>query len=264
MMRTLLALAILFTLAQPALAAAPVQKKGEPVEISAARSLEWNRKAKTYTARQNAVAKQGNFQLSSDTITARYNDNQGATHIYQMEANNNVVILSPPYTAYGDKAVYDVAADRATLTGQDLRIVTETEKLTAKDKVEFFSKENRMVASGGATAVRGTDSLKADTMEAFFSKDTDGSGMKVDRITADGGVMIKTEKETVYGDHGDYNIASKKAVLTGKVKIYQGASWLEGTRADIDLKTGISQLFAEGNAATEGRVKGVFYPKAAQ
>lgn len=241
----------------------PTPKKEEPVEISAARSLEWNRRAKTYTARQNAVAKQGNFQISSDTITARYHDNQGATHIYQMEASNNVVILSPPYTAYGDKAVYDVAEDRATLTGQDLRIVTDTEKLTAKEKVEFFSKENRMVASGGATAERGTDSLKAEKMDAFFAKNADGQ-LKVDRITAEGGVTIKTEKETVTGDRGDYNIGTKKAVLTGRVKIYQGASWLEGTRAEIDLKTGISQLFAEGNAETEGRVKGVFYPKAAQ
>lgn len=264
MKRLFFALVLLVSLAPFAQAAAQAQKKEEPVEISASRSLEWNRKAKTYTARQNAIAKQGNFQLSSDTITARYNDNQGATHIFQMEADNNVVITSPPYTAYGDRVVYDVAAERATLTGQDLRIVTETEKLTAKDKVEFFSKENRMVASGGATALRGTDSLKAETMQAYFSKDTDGSGMKIDRITAEGGVNIKTEKETVYSDHGDYNIAAKKAVLTGKVKIYQGASWLEGTRAEIDLKTGISQLFAEGNAETEGRVKGVFYPKAGQ
>ncbi|MEZ0262108.1 MAG: LptA/OstA family protein [Alphaproteobacteria bacterium] len=263
MFRTFMTALLICATTQAYAALPPAAKKEEPVEISASRSLEWNRRAKTYTARQNAVAKQGNFQLSSDTITARYNDNQGATHIFQMEALNNVIIVSPPYTAYGDKAVYDVAEDRAVLTGQDLRIVTETEKLTAKDKVEFFSKENRMVASGGATAERGTDTLKAEKMEAFFQKNPEGT-LKVDRITADGGVTIKTEKETVTGDHGDYNIGTKKAVLTGKVKIYQGASWLEGTRAEIDLKTGISQLFAEGNAETEGRVKGVFYPKAAQ
>jgi hypothetical protein len=38
-------------------------------------------------------------------------------------------------------------------------------------------------------------------------------------------------------------------------------SELEGNRATVDLATGISQLFAEGKAETQGRVRGVFYPK---
>ena len=113
----------------------------------------------------------------------------------------------------------------------------------------------------GATATRDTDQLTADTLAAFFAKDATGK-LAVNKMTADGNVVIKTQKETVYGDKGVYDIPAQKAVLTGKVRIMQGNNWLQGTRADVDLKTGISQLFADNNPATENRVYGVFYPKA--
>lgn len=231
-----------------------------PVEISAKHSLEWNRKAKTYTAREEAIAKQGAMQVSSDTLTAHYSEAKGGTDITQLVAKGNVVIVSPPYTVYGEDAVYQVADSSAVLTGGGLRIETPTEKLTARDKIEFFGKENRLTATGDAVATRGTDTLKANVLNAFFQQSADNK-MALDKITADGNVTIRTLKETVTGSKGVYDVTVGKATLTGKIRILQGENWLEGTKAVVDLKTGISQLFAEGNAATEGRVKGVFFPK---
>ena len=254
--------AVLLALLIPAAAYAQVPSaSNEPVEISAKHSLEWNRKDKTYTAREDAVAKQGATQISSGTLTAHYRDGSGGgTDIYELDAVNNVIISSPPYSAYGDKAVYYVPNNRAALTGQNLRIETPTEKLTARDKIEFFGKENRMNALGGAVATRGTDTLKANTMSAFFTKGPDGK-TALNKMTADGQVVITTAKETVYGDKGLYDVPAQRAWLTGKVKILQGDNWLEGTKAEVNLVTGISQLYGTGNAATEGRVKGIFYPK---
>jgi lipopolysaccharide export system protein LptA len=247
-----------------ALPAAAQQMPGaskEPIEISAAHSLEWNRKNHTYVARREAMARQGAFSIRADLLTARYNEKKGATTIYELVAEKGVVIADPPYTAYGDKAVYTVDQSRAVLTGQDLRIVTPTESLKARDSIEFFGKENRLAATGDAFAVRGTDSVKADVMEAFFEKDPKTGKLVMTKVTGRGNVVVKTARETVQGDKGIYNIAGQKAVLTGRVRLNQGENWLEGTRADVDLKTGISQLIAEGRKETEGRVKGVFYPK---
>lgn len=229
-----------------------------PVEISAARALIWDRTAKTYKADKDARARQGTFEVSADSITARYEGEGG--DIREMTAEGGVVIVQPPYTAYGDRAVYDVIGKTAILTGTGLAITTATEKLTARDKIEFISAENRLSAHGNAVATRGTDTLKADTLNAFFASGTDGK-MALERITAKNNVIITTARETVHGDAGTYDVRAGKAVLTGKVKIYQGENLLEGTRADVDLNTGLSQLFADDNPATEGRVKGVFYPK---
>jgi lipopolysaccharide export system protein LptA len=272
-MKRFIPILLMMTMAVPAFAATPATqaKKSvspqlpsaskEPIEISAAKSLEWDRKNHTYTARKSAIAKQGAFQVASDTLIAKYRESKGvATNIYELDALNNVVIQNPPYTAYGDHAVYDVATNHAVLTGDNLKIMTATESLTAKDKIEFFGQENRLTATGDAVAIKSPDTLKADVLNAYFQKDAQNR-LAMHKVAADGHVIIQTEKETVYGDKGVYDIPTQKAVLTGKVKIYQDKNWLEGTRAEVDMKTGISQLFAEGNKETEGRVKGVFYPK---
>lgn len=241
-------------------AALPAMADTAPVEITADNSLEWNRKAKTYTARGRAVAAQGALKVTGDTLTARYNDQNGGTDITEMTAAGGVTISSAPYTAFGDKAVYDLGTGRAVLTGSDLKITTPTETLVARDNISFDTNANRLSANGNAVATRGTDTLKADTMNAFFAKDANGK-LAMQKITADGNVSIKTARETVTGAAGTYDIVAGKATLTGQVVIVQGNSRIEGTRAEVDLATGISRLFADGNAVTQGRVKGVFYPK---
>lgn len=230
-----------------------------PVEISADQSLVWNRTAKSFTATNRVIAKKDTSEIRCDTLTASYDDSTGGLKITQLTASDNVTISSPPYTAYGDKAIYDVTTGNAVLTGTNLRIETETEKLTARDKIEYIGAEDKAVAHGQAVAVKETNQLSADTLSAFFEKDSTGKRV-TKKITADGNVVIKTAKETIHGTQGVYDIASQKATLTGPVKIYQGESWLEGTRVMVDMKTGISQLFGDGNTATDGRVRGVFFP----
>lgn len=231
-----------------------------PVEISAAHSLEWDRAAKTYTAREKAHARQGKLEVAGDILVAHYADEGGATEIVRLTATGTVILSSPPYRAFGNKAVYETRRAHAVLTGRDLRIETPREKLSAKDRIEFFETENRLTATGDAFAVQDGNTLRADVISGFFREDAEGN-LALERMKADGGVIITTPKEKVHGDHGVYDVAGKQAVLTGAVKIFQGENWLEGTRAEVDLKTGISKLFAGDNPATEGRVKGVFYPK---
>lgn len=257
-MRLLVVVFVVLFIASPACAAdVPAAASDAPVEISAKHSLEWDRKAKTYTAREEAVASQGDFRISADLLKAYYLEDKKASDIASLTANGNVVIVSPPYTAYGDNAVYEVASGNATLTGKRLRIETPTEQLTAKESIVFYGKENRLVATGGATAVRGADRLNAQELSAIFAEDAQGR-LGLRKITAAGGVVIRTLKETIEGDRGSYDPVGQKAELTGRVRIYQGENWLEGTRAIVDLRTGHSRLFSERG---DGRVKGVFYPK---
>ena len=238
-----------------------VAVSSQPIEITAAKSLEWNRKAKTYVAREKVIVTQGTVRLQGDLLTARYNDNDGMTDIYILEMEGHVVVQSSPYTAIGDKAVYDVKTGNAVIIGKDLKIFTDADVMTAKDKIEFFRNENRLTATGEATVTRSDDGvISADVLDAWFIKDSAGQ-MTVSSITAQGHVVVKTAKEIATGDSGIYDVPAQKATLTGKVKLFQGKNWLEGTRADVDMVTGISRLSGKGDLETEGRVKGVFYPK---
>jgi len=259
-MRKILLISLALVSSVAAYAASPIPSSSQPVTITAAKSLEWDRKAKTYTARQNVVATQGAASLHSDLLVAHYDDTHGKPDIKTMEAVGHVTINSPPYTAYGDHGVYDVKTGNAVLTGKDLKIISADSTLTAKEKIVYNSSENKMTAVGEPKAVKGEDTITADTMSAVFAKDNTGK-LTANKITAHGHVVIITSAQTAEGDDGVYDVSTQKAVLTGNVTLLQDKNSLNGTRADVDMNTGISRLSGTGNAATEGRVTGTFYPQ---
>ncbi len=234
----------------------------QPVTISAAKSLQWDRKAKTYTAIKDVIAKQGNVTIHSDTLTAHYlNDRKGGTSITTLDADGHVTIDAPPYKAVGEHAVYTVKTGDAVLTGKSLEITSDDGSvLTAKDRIEYNNRNRTMTAFGSPEAFKSPDTLTADVMSATFTKNAAGK-MTAQTISAQGHVVIKTLSETITGDSSVYNTTTQKAVLTGNVRIWQGKNWLQGTRADIDMKTGISRLSEKGDGTMGGRVTGVFYPQ---
>ena len=69
----------------------------QPVTISAVKSLEWDRNAKTYTARQDVIAAQGTANLHSDILVAHYDEVDGKSDIKTLEADGHVAINSAPY-----------------------------------------------------------------------------------------------------------------------------------------------------------------------
>lgn len=272
--RLLLTCAMMTVLAAPALAqdaapapndqpvaqesATPALNNNAPVEISADKGLVWDRTKRTYTAKGRAEARQGDMKVTSDVLVARYDAGGSSSDIREVTADGNVVLTSPPYTAYGDKAVYDLAAGVAVLTGGDLRVMTPGETLTARDRLTYAATDGRMTAEGNAKLTRPNDSLEAETLTATFATLTDGK-RGLDVVTATGAVTIKTVRETITGNKGLYRASNQTAELTGNVVITQGKNRLEGSRATVDMKTGVSQLY--GSASAGGRVKGVFYPK---
>jgi len=204
--------------------------------------------------------KKGAAEIHSDTLTAFYNDQGGGTDVSKLLARGSVVISSPPYVAHGDEGTYDVKTGDALLTGKNLKVESGEQRLTARDSLQYSGTENKMTALGDATAVKQSQTLRADKLTAFFDKGADGN-MAAKKIEAAGRVSITTDKEVITGDSGVYDVPSQQAVLTGKVVITQDRNRLEGTRATVDMNTGISQLFADGSPAAPGRVTGIFYPK---
>lgn len=238
--------------------ASPAATAAIPLEISADKGLVWDRANRSYTAKGRAEVRQGEMQVTADQIIARYAGEDSASDIQTVTAEGNVTLSQPPYNAYGDRADYDVMQGRAVLTGANLRIVTPDERLTAQDRITYDAAAGQMTAEGGAVMTRGTDRLSASTLIATFATDAAGT-RALDTVTAEGGVSITTPRETITGKRGVYRAATQQAELTGGVVIVQGPNRLEGTRATVDMKTGVSQLFGAG--AGDGRVRGVFYPK---
>lgn len=248
----------------PVKAASPSSTNAnEPIEITADGSLEWHRNDSSFIATKNALAKQGDVSLAAEKLIADYKDGNGSKfEIWRVRANESVRIQSRDTQAFGDQANYDISTGYAELTGNDLKLVSPDQTVTARDKFEYWTNEGRLVAIGDASLTRvnekgETNTLKADTLTAFMKDNAQGKRV-LDRLEATGNVVIITPTETLSGQKGIYNASTNMAEITGNVQIKRGPNILEGTKADVNLTTNVSRMFGGGNAKT--RVRGVFYP----
>lgn len=232
-----------------------------PIEIDADQALEWHQDEKAYVARGNAQARRGDLEVRADVLTAYYRELPGGgTEIWRFTADGNVRIASPTQEAYGDRAIYDIDRQVAVLTGEDLRLVTETDVVTARDSLEYWTEQRLAVARGDAVATRDRNKVRADMLIALF-EEGDGGDLEIDRIDADGNVVVTTPTDVARGSKGVYDLDSNIATLTGDVRITRGQNQLNGQVAEVNLNTGISRVLSGGpQGGAEGRVRGLFVP----
>lgn len=232
----------------------PGQSNDRPIEINADQGIEWQQKTKAYIARGNARAVQGDVAVHAETLTAYYRENSGGgTDIWRIDAIDKVRIVTPTQRAFGDKGIYDVDNGVLVLTGR-VRMETETDRITARDSLEYWEKRNLAVARGNAVAARGQNKLRADVLTAHFRKDAQGKS-RVSQVDAFDNVVITTPDEIVRSNRGVYDVETGIAKLTGSVKITRGTNQLNGEYAEVNLNTGVSRLFGRG-----GGVRGIFTP----
>jgi lipopolysaccharide export system protein LptA len=234
-----------------------------PIEITADKTLEWHRNELQYVANGNAVVKQGTTTIRADKMTADYRDSaKSSMDIYRMTGVGAVSIEDKGTTATGEHLVYMLDTGIATMTGKNLVMTSPEQTVTATEKFEYEVQKGQMTAYGNAKAVRGKDTLHADTIAAILVKDQNGKE-SLDRLEAKGNVKIITPSETLTGNRAVYNTKTNTAIVTGNVKITRDQNVLSGERAEIDLNTDISRLFGSSieDGQVGGRVKGVFYPE---
>jgi lipopolysaccharide export system protein LptA len=236
---------------------APTISSEAPLEITADNTLEWQRNEKTFIARGNALAKQGDSSVAAATLTAHYSDAGGGMKVSRVIANDNVVIKSRDAEAFGAQADYDLDKGYAVMTGENLRMVSPEQEVTAREKFEYWVTDGKFIAIGDAKVKRGTDTLQATRIAAVMKNDAQGKRV-LDMLEARDNVVITTPTEKVTGTYAIYHAASNMAEIKGNVKISRGPNVLEGERAEVDMTTRTSRIF--GSAANGGRVKGVFYP----
>ena len=194
-----------------------------PLEITADKALEWNQTNKTYIARGNAIAKQGDMSVKANSLTATYTGANGSTSdISLLEADGNVTLSTATDVATGDKAVYDLSEGKATLSGSRPKIVQNSKNTLEADQIIVWTKNNAL-----------------------------------DRAEAIGNVVIINGDQTATGDKANYSATTTIAQLIGNVKVKQDNNWLEGDQTDINMTTHVSTMT---NKNGTGRVKGVFYP----
>ncbi|MDJ0944054.1 MAG: LptA/OstA family protein [Kiloniellales bacterium] len=256
----LAALALAMALLPTGLAAQGLLGGGKgksPLEINADQGIEWRRDQRTYVASGNARATRGDLELFADVLTAHYRDApDGSSEIYKITANGNVRIVSPNEEARGDRGAYDVDNGVVVLLGENLRLTTPEEVITARDSLEYWEQKQMAVARGEALAKREDRQISADVLAAHYQPGADEK-LELQRIEAYGNVEVETDREYARGDRGTYFVDKELATLQGTVKITRGQNQMNGDYAEVDLTTGVSRLLSSGSG-----VKGMILPKA--
>ena len=239
-----------------------LQGGDEPLEINADEGIEWRRNEQLYVARGNAVASRGELSVYADVMTAHYEKGkEGSSDIDRIDIEGNVRIVSPTETAYGDRGAYDVINGVFVLVGDNLRLESGQDVVTALDSLEYWEKKQIAVARGEAVAVREDKRIKADVLTAYFEPD-EQENLRITRIDAFGNVRVATKTEFARGDRGVYYVEREFATLSGTVKITREENQLNGEYAEVDMATGVSRLLAAppGQAGST-RVRGLLVPE---
>lgn len=252
---------------------------GKPTNIEADNGIEWQQANRVYIARGNAKATRGETTVTADTLYAYYRPAQsnavapnsaappaqgnaaappsaapkgggglddGANQVYRLEADGNVVFITPTQTAYGDHAVYDLDQALLVMTGKNLKIVTPEDVVTARDTLEWYDQKQIGVARGDALAVRQAPvqkSIRGDVLIAEISKPANQPS-KISKIDAHGHVILTSPDEVAHGDSAVYNLDTGIATLAGNVSLTKGENELRGQYEIVDTNNNVSRLLS--------------------
>jgi lipopolysaccharide export system protein LptA len=238
---------------------------GKPLQIDADQGIEWHQNERAYVARGNAKATRGNVSVRAATLTAYYrpkpgatDPNQGGSEIYRIVAEGRVVLASETQTVTGDRAVYDLDQAVVVVTGNNLKLTTPTDVITARDSLEWYDRKGEAVARGNAVASRADRRVNADVLVAHVERAQDGPS-RISRVDAHGGVHVSTPQEVARGRAGVYNLDTGLVTLTGNVTITRGENEIRGETAVVDLNSNVSRMIA--GPSTGGRVQGLIIPE---
>src|SRR6185503_13914463 len=139
---------------------------------------------------------------------------------------------------------------------------TQTDKTQSdKDLVPAFAASERMTYSdvdrrvhyvGGVKARQGTDRIEADSVEVFLMKETN----EVDRLNADGNVVLNQPGRRGTGDKLAYTSADGRAILSGKAARVEDDEKGITMGAQLTFYSRDDKVFVDNRQGT-GRVRSV-------
>jgi lipopolysaccharide export system protein LptA len=278
---------------------------GGPLSVTAEAGMELQQEQQRIVATGNAKAVRDNVTVTADTLIAYYRkkapapgaqtpaapapgakpagtalpgeSDTGANEVYRVEAIGRVHIDTPTDHATAEHAVYDMDQAVLLMTGNNLKITTPTQIITARDAMEYWSQLHMSVARGNAVVVTNdAKRVSADVLVAYSASNSEpgappaprvqpaaangapqdpiAASGKLKKVDAFGNVSVRNTTDTVTGDRAVYVPDTGIARVGGHVRITRGQNQLDGQEAEVNLKTGISRLLPSPNARVEGYV----------
>lgn len=122
----------------------------------------------------------------------------------------------------------------------------------ADNGIEWQQNAQVIIAQGNAVAKRGTSTVNADELRAFYQEDTQGqtagSETTIHRLEAIGNVTIASPTETVVGDKAIYDLTHAIMVMTGQRPTLNTPTDTISASDTLEYWENKNQAVARGNA----------------
>lgn len=126
----------------------------------------------------------------------------------------------------------------------------------AADRIELQDRQKRVVLSGNVEIRQGDLQLNAARTTVAY---TDEGSLRIQRIDASGGVVVRRGSERASGAAAVYDLNRRVIVMSGNVSLSRNGDTLDGGRLTIDLNSGNSSVDGLGaSRSSNGRVSGTF------
>lgn len=131
------------------------------------------------------------------------------------------------------------------------------------DAASLREKDRVVVLTGNVVAKQGTVELKADKVTVHYLSGgkpagSTGLGGSIERLIAEGNVVVTRPGETVKSATATYEMAARQIVMAGHVVATKDGNVVRGERVIVDLANETLRLDMGGPAS--GRVQGLFRP----
>ena len=214
----------------------------ENLEIEASGFLEWNQENKSYIAKGDAIATQGQRTIQADKLTAFYESEENRD-ITKIRALGSVKFNDASGSGYSDKLNYEIKTQTVTLEGNENYF--ETEKFFAKssDLIQFNEINGLLLLQQDAMiSISKARKIEAQQLEVELTEDGD-----VNTIDANGNVKLTEEVGRIaFSSSAFYDAESGNMTLSDTVEIFDGNNELRGDKAIINMQTGYSKILAGG------------------
>jgi len=127
---------------------------------------------------------------------------------HAQDEQSEFIKLTPKNTAPAIGTTAPAPASAVTGTKQPLEI-------TADNTLEWLRDNHQYIARGNAIAKQGTTELHGDTLTANYVDGGSAKGMTIDRINADGNVLVLSDGSRATGQQGYYDVKAGYSELTG-------------------------------------------------
>src|SRR3546814_16926293 len=97
--------------------------------------------------------------------------------------SSDLRINSPEGTVYGDKGQYKLDEQVFVMTGDNLRLVSKEDVVTARDSLEYWEGQRKAIARGNAEAIHEDKQIRAEVLTANLQENATGELAEIGRAT---------------------------------------------------------------------------------